>query len=193
MGIFSFKAYLAEVFDKPYPFKADLWPGDKMLGGADYRGSFTTEEGDTYVVQCTRRAPRAAQAWEFEFYSDTMGARTHARLADKGIDSYQGTLHTPNGQRGLPYGMTGMGDPFRVYATVMAMLRDFIVRKSADTKGFPPERITLVTKEPSQVKLLQRLMSQASRYLPHGWTAHQSSATGRGEVFVLTPTGHDRH
>ena len=126
---------LNEVLDKPYGYKWDFQPSKR----GDARASFITDNKVDYVV---------------EFISfDVLGEKYEIAFYSKGRDpsqTYAGDINLIN--------VTKSGDQFRVFATVVKVIEDFLSKKK-------PKIILFNAKEESRRRLYMAFIKKyASKF-----------------------------
>ena len=151
----TFRTFLAELTNRPYPF---TWTYDSNETKA---AMFTTEP------KGGQRPVRFIVDFQWEPFTP-MDVRAGVSsdvpreiLAEDGIWVFSFRLageYTPPGKTSWDI-VSSDGQEIPVMSTVVAILQDMVKKKKPGLIGF-------TAKEPSRMKLYQRFVQQASRYLP---------------------------
>lgn len=135
---------VTEAFTTPYPFE---W--DSAGYNNRQKATFTTDAGLVYEAtfhpKWERDEDDSSSEWEFEFEIEYHSMQ---KLRKTLPDEYIG-----------PYDITGTGDAFRVFATMIAIMKDFIQNQD-------PPMITFIATEKSRVKLYDRFAKEVTKAFP---------------------------
>lgn len=137
---------LTELFDPNQAYKYDWYQRSNTL----WIGGFLTADESEYAVTIhyQRREPGSQEAiWDISFSRE-------------------------NEAEGAVFGVTGSGDQFRIFTTVVVMVQEFIQAKNPDTIRFTAD-------EPSRQKLYRAL---AQRFLVPAGFQVTVSATSKGAM-----------
>lgn len=137
---------LTEAASSPYPFR---WSGVPPTKGDTheeiYRANFVTDqkiEFNWWIFESIRGG-RPTNEWSLGF---RVSEKSQEELKQRGI-----TIKS--------YGITGLGDAFRIMATAIAILKEFITAIS-------PKTIAFVASEESRQKLYRRMMTLIPAHIP---------------------------
>ena len=133
--------YIAESFDKPYPYKLS-----KKGSGSDYEGWFQTDSGDRVRVGFERydhMEEEGEYQWDIEFARSGKGGEFSTDQTDQ-------------------------GDAMRIFATVMEVMRDFIRKEKPNYLSFSASKKTIVMRKDkdklqSREKLYLRMVKRYMR------------------------------
>lgn len=142
---------LHEVIQTPYSYRwtqtqSPAWPATS----GSYAAKFKTDTDDDLEFD----------VW---FYQEIYMGFTPAkwimgfRLSEDSIER----LERQDRQIDSPYALTGTGDAFRIFSTVVKILQDFIQREKPDEVVFESEE-----SEPSRTKLYHRLVKHVRGHIP---------------------------
>lgn len=144
----TFKQYIEEAFDKPYPYKMKYDPNwDRFTATAKL------DDGSKFVMTIDE----IGGAWDVEF------------------------------TRGGKMNVTGKGDQMRVFATAIAILREFIKKESPDEVVFGADKDEGNRKDKtSREKLYSRMMKKFASEM--GYKASEKSER-QSTVYTLKKKG----
>jgi hypothetical protein len=135
----SFLQYITEIFDKPYPWH---WKSQYS------RASFTIDSGLKYKVFFSRmyggRYDDGVPMDEFTFGLDERPDESNPAAIEK------------------LYSITGTGDQFKVFATVIDILKTYLNSQH-------PTVLYFSAKEPNRKRLYRHFFKMASSILPSKW------------------------
>jgi len=159
----SFSTYITEAFEKPYNWRLMSDKDDRV------RYMWTTDSGLIYDASATKYLNK--DAWDFNFYA-------HVPVKKKGKEYTQVTT-----------GETETGDAFRVFATAVSVLKDFIKRKDPvqfEFTAFKSKEEYLGTKKKtSRASLYKKMVTRFARgvryTVEYGWGE-------RGDTWTFTTT-----
>lgn len=136
-----FRQFINEIrLDQPHPYK---WVKQTRTF---WDGEFTTENGVKIEVEFSHYLSSENQAiWDFGFSYHTSELEA--------IRQKKGMVYFPT------YGIGGTGDAIGVFATVVAMLRDFV-------KQHKNAVIEFEAKEPQRIKLYDIFLQRIREVLP---------------------------
>ena len=137
------------------------------LSGGRYEAQFQGEYGYDIVIKCTRlsfmtnKSHGTAVEWEFIFAPDFI---SWSKMLDKHYIKRQADMdagRVPSNRRIGQYRATGAGDEFRVMATIVNIMLDFMKREKPDVIMY-----TANMDEPSRAKLYKRLTEKVHTMAP---------------------------
>ena len=121
-----------EILDAPYSWTETKNRDEDIVGFIEYQAKFNA--GDRQIVVDIDRVPRSGSHWELGF----------------GERSPKST--------GMSLKITGSGDEFRVFATVVEIARQFMEKYDVDSLSFTAEK-----SEGRRAQLYQRMVSRLAR------------------------------
>lgn len=151
--------YLTELLTSPLPFRwlprAHKW--------SVWQAEFKTPTGQAYDVR-------------FQLFDTANDEFSHGDGSDTPAWGFVFRNATPNMEPMKRFDILGTGEAIPIFATVIAILRDFIQRVR-------PERINFSAEEPSRIKLYDRFirMIQQQQALPN----YTARGNGRGEYVIM--------
>lgn len=153
-----FHKILNELFNKIHPFqKVGSYPSE-----VNYR--FTADSGQIYDVNFTD--PGENKLWQVEFY----------------IKGNDGNIINPTTPLLYSLDVTGTGDQFKIFSTVVQIAKDFFKEYYKNVKA-----ISFTAKEPSRRKLYQHMVKRLSS--ENNLDYKIISPTDGDEKYVVYPKG----
>ena len=170
----TYKEFLTEVFSKPYPFKItkerEVYEYGKMRDVVGFEAEFKTENGLLYRIYAvmigTTKAQRDKKAealkqkeimlsWGKKPKLDKNKKNFHGGIWEVHFDYIKKSKRVPGDEENIS-DISGTGDSFRVFATILSFIKDF-------SKKVEPDFISIKSKnaEANRTELYKNL---AKRY-----------------------------
>jgi GNAT superfamily N-acetyltransferase len=109
--------------------------------------------------------------WKWKIAPEPMDAtsradfRTHDNeLVNVGFDSHDG-VHTVDFDKNFSFGATNQGDQFRIFATVMDVIRDYVKKVDPKTISFSAEKDPRGSRPMSRINLYKRMVAKFAQQI----------------------------
>jgi len=175
------KILLTESLDRPYVWKWTSMPGalTNLARRAQFRTKFKHHLFTYQVtfVQQTGKSLTSGTRWNMSFRPDDASMTRLEKMVASGEHTVPVLFSAPSSV----YGKLNLGQPFRKFATVIDILKDFLKKESPVSIRF-----TASATDPARIRLYTRLIGMVADHIP-GWKGivnpHEVNPT-----FYIQPT-----